>query len=131
MGICGVDQATSLDMLVLQNEVISYVESTLRQIDFGDEALGLDVIEEVGPGGSFIDRMHTARHFRKELWFPQLLDREYYQAWIDQGARSTEERCAVRKDEILKNHAVEPPAPELSRELDRIVASAEKELGRQ
>ena len=46
MGICGVDQATSLDMLVLQNEIIGYVESTMREVSFSDEALGLDVVEE-------------------------------------------------------------------------------------
>lgn len=70
MGICGVDQAASLDMLVLQEEVISYVESTAREIDFSDEAIGLDVIDRAGPGGTFIDTMHTIEHFRKELWTP-------------------------------------------------------------
>ncbi|MFH1070857.1 MAG: trimethylamine methyltransferase family protein, partial [Candidatus Glassbacteria bacterium] len=34
MGICGVDQASSLDMLVLQAEVIGYVESLMRKLDF-------------------------------------------------------------------------------------------------
>lgn len=51
MGISGVDQAASLDILVLQDEIISYVESTMRQIDFSDDALGLTEIEHAGPGG--------------------------------------------------------------------------------
>ena len=55
MGICGVDQATSLDMLTLQNEIIGYVESVMRTLDFSAEALGLDCIEEAGPGGNFIE----------------------------------------------------------------------------
>ncbi len=128
MGICGVDQATSLDMLTLQNEVISYVESTMREIDFSDEAIGLDVIDEAGPGGTFIDTMHTVQHFRKELWTPTLLDRQFYQAWKDAGATSAEERCRHRKQEILATHTVEPVGEELDKAMSEIVAAAKREL---
>jgi len=107
MGICGVDQAASLDMLVLQNEVIHYVESVMRAVEVSADTLGLDVITEVGPGGTFIDQPHTAAHFRHELWFPKLLDRNYYQAWADNGARSTEDRCRLEKG----NHPQKPTRP--------------------
>jgi trimethylamine--corrinoid protein Co-methyltransferase len=127
MGICGVDQATSLDILVLQNEIISYVESTMRNLDISDEALGLDVIDEAGPGGNMIDTMHTAEHFRQELWMPKLLDREYYQAWLDAGAASTEDRCRAETERILKEHKPEPIAEDLDQELTRIVDSARKQ----
>lgn len=128
MGISGVDQASSLDMLVMQNEVISYVESTMREIDLSDDAIGLAEIEAVGPGGNFIDRDHTAEHFRRELYFPKLLDRSYYQQWIDEGAKSMEERCRARKEEILQTHEPEPVSPELEKALGEIVAAARKSL---
>jgi trimethylamine--corrinoid protein Co-methyltransferase len=128
MGISGVDQASSLDMLVFQNEVIGYVESTLRALDFSDGALGLDVIEDRGPSGSFIDTVHTAERFRKELWFPKLLDRQYYQAWLEAGALSIEERCRERKEQILATHAPDPVSPELEHALQEIVARAKREL---
>ena len=128
MGISGVDQASSLDMLVLQDEVIGYVESALRQIDFSDEALGLEEIEAAGPGGTFIDRDHTVAHFRRELWFPRLLDRSFYGAWRDGGATSTEERCRRRKEEILATHEPEPVGDDLARALDEIVGAARRHL---
>lgn len=131
MGISGVDQATSLDMLTLQNEVIAFVESSVRELDISDEALGLDVIDEVGPGGTFIDHGHTARHFRKELWMPRLLDREYYQAWKDAGAQSLEDRCRRRKEEVLATHRPEPVTKELDRALTEIVGAARKEARRE
>jgi len=126
MGICGVDQATSLDILALQNEIIGYVESTMRGLDLSDEALGLDVIDEVGPGGNFIDTVHTAEHFRRELWFPRLLDREYYQAWLDAGATSTEDRCRAETKRILSEHEVEPVPADLDRALTDIVEAAKR-----
>ena len=128
MGISGVDQAASLDMLVFQNEVISYVESAMRSIDFSDEALGLAEIEAVGPGGSFIDREHTAAHFRRELYFPRLLDRSYYQQWLDGGTESMEQRCRARKEEIVHAHRPEPVSDELGRAMVEICEAARREL---
>lgn len=128
MGISGVDQASSLDMLVLQDEVIGYVESLMRRVEISDETLGLDVIEELGPGGSFIDHEHTVRHFRQELWFPKLLDRSYYQAWLDQGAVSMEDRCRCRKEEILASHVPEPLDRDVEKALDEIVTAGKLEL---
>jgi len=128
MGISGVDQATSLDILTLQNEVISYVENMMREIDFSDDALGLEVIESVGPGGSFIDSNHTAAHFRKELWFPRLLDRRYYEAWLQSDSSDLSDRIRARKEEILRTHVPEPIAPDLDRALDDIIISAKRNL---
>jgi trimethylamine--corrinoid protein Co-methyltransferase len=128
MGISGVDQATSLEMLVLQDEIIGYVESTLRNLDFSDEAFGFDVIDQVGPGGSFIDTEHTVRRFRKELWQPRVLDREFYQAWKDAGARSTEHRCVTSVQELLASHTPEPISDELDSALRAICADARRHL---
>jgi len=130
MGISGVDQGSSLDMLVLQNEVIAYVESTLREVDVSDHALGLDVIDQVGPGGIFIDKEHTVERLREELWFPGLLDREYYEAWRSAGATDTEARCRQRKEDILTAHVPEPITPDLDAALSEICAAAGKELNR-
>ncbi len=128
MGISGVDQASSLDILVLQDEIISYVESAMREIDFSDDAIGLAEVEAAGPGGTFIDREHTAEHFRRELWFPRLLDRNYYQQWMDEGASTMEQRCVERKNEILRTHQPEPVSDELDKALGEIVKAAREEL---
>ena len=130
MGICGVDQAASLDIMMMQHEIISYVESMMRQIDLSDDALGIDILSEVGPGGTLIDKMHTAEHFRKELWFPKLLDRNYYQAWFDGGVTNMQQRCKAAKDDILKNHQPEPIDSDVQKALDEVVAAAKKDIGK-
>jgi len=127
MGISGVDQATSLDMLVLQDDIISYVESCLRTFEISDETLGLDVVDETGPGGSFLATEHTVRHFRNELWFPRLCDRQYYQRWLDSGATSMEARCRDRKEEILRTSHPPPLPPDIDRAFDEILSAARRE----
>jgi len=128
MGISGVDQAASLDMLVMQCEIISYLESVMREIDFSDEAIGLDAVEQAGIGGSFLASDHTAAHFRREMWFPRLLDRDFYQPWLEKGASTMHDRCRARKAELLAGHRVEPVGPELAKALDEIIASARRHL---
>jgi trimethylamine--corrinoid protein Co-methyltransferase len=128
MGISGVDQASSLDMLVMQDEVIRFVESVLREVDFSDDALALDEVLSADRDRSFAGREHTVRHFRRELWFPRLLDRSYYDEWLDSGATDMEERCRRRKAHILETHRPEPPPDGMARSLDRIVSAARREL---
>jgi trimethylamine--corrinoid protein Co-methyltransferase len=128
MGIAGVDQASSLDMLVFQDEVIGFVESALREMDFSDEAFALDVVREVGPGGSYIGTDHTALNFRKALWFPKLLDRQFYDAWLAGGAESLEERCRRRTEELLATHQPEPVDEGTEAAIDEVVAAARRDL---
>jgi trimethylamine--corrinoid protein Co-methyltransferase len=128
LGIAGVDQASSLTMLLMQHEIIGYIERILQGIEITDETLGLDVVREVGHDGTFLDTMHTFRHFRRELWFPKLLDRQYWTNWLDEGATSMVERCAELRDRLLREHQPEPLAPELEREMTSILDAARRHL---
>jgi trimethylamine--corrinoid protein Co-methyltransferase len=128
LGICGVDQASSLAMLVMQHELLEYVERIMRGFEVTDETLGLDVIASVGHRGNFLAQMHTAQHFRRELWFPQLLDREFWSQWIEQGATSMHDRCVTMKDRILEEHTPEPLDEDTASELDTRVDAARRHL---
>jgi len=126
LGICGVDQATSLTMLVMQHEVIGYVERLMRGVDVTAETIALDVIEQLGPGGNYLAEDHTAAHFRQEHWFPELLDRQYFDAWAKSGRKDMLARCREKLDHILATHVPEPPSDDLAAELDRIADAALK-----
>ncbi len=128
MGICGVDRASSLDILIMQSEIISFVENVNREIEFEVNDLAIDIIEKTGPKGSFIDKLHTRKHFRKELWFPTILDRDSYNSWLKKGAFDTKKRCRERKNEILANNEPEPLARDITRDLEKIVNSAKQNL---
>jgi len=125
LGICGVDQATSLTMLMMQHELIGYVERLMAGVDVTAETLATDVIERVVGGESeFLGDDHTVRHFREEHWFPELLDRRFFDAWTEDGRKSMADRCRAKLDDILATHEPEPPSEELGEELDRIVEAA-------
>ncbi|MEW6749420.1 MAG: trimethylamine methyltransferase family protein [Candidatus Latescibacterota bacterium] len=130
LGICGVDQGSSLAMLLLQHEIVAYVERLLRGFVVDDEHLGLETLRERAAGGTFLDTEHTVRHFRQEVWFPALLDRRFWAHWVEEGARDMHQRCVEAKDRVLSSHQPEPLAPEVEREVGRIVAAARRHLAK-
>ncbi len=128
LGISGVDQASSLTMLVMQNELIGYIERLMKGIEVSDETLAVDVIASVAPEGAFLSEMHTVEHFRQELWFPELLDREFWQAWRDTGAKNMMSRCIEKRNEILEKHVPVPLSKEVEKDIDKILKSARRNL---
>jgi len=128
LGICGVDQASSLDMLILQNEIIGYLEHVVGGIEVSEDAFAVELIERVGPGGSFLAEDHTAERFRTQLHFPRLLDRHFFDNWRRQGGSSMAERIAEEKTELLRRPCEPVVDAATAAELDRIVLSAQKHL---
>jgi len=129
LGICGVDQATSLDMLVMQHELIGYVERVMQGVRVDEESLAVEVIAEAGPGGSFIAHDHTLAHYREELWFPRLLDRSFYDAWKESGGLTMADRCRREKERLLAEHRPEPLPDDVEKEFRRITEAARRHLG--
>jgi trimethylamine--corrinoid protein Co-methyltransferase len=128
LGICGVDQASSLTMLVMQHEIIGYVENLLREVEVSDEKLGLDAIQHAIDAGSFLAEEHTLRHFRQELWFPQLLDRRFFQSWAEDGKRDMADRCREMKDHLLRRHEPAAMDDDMLKAIDKLLADAKRHL---
>lgn len=128
LGICGVDQAGSLAMLMLQHEIVQYVERFMNGFQIDDEHLAVEVLRQVGHDGTFLDNEHTVHHFRQELWFPGLLDRQYYGPWLEGGGADMHQRCAAAAKRLLSGHETPPLEPEINREVERIVQSARRHL---
>jgi trimethylamine--corrinoid protein Co-methyltransferase len=98
----------SLEMLVMNDEIIAMARRLMRGIEVMDETLMLDLIDRVGPGGQFISRKETAKNFRKEIWLPRLMDRQPWNQWSNNGSLSMLDRIQARIREILETHTPPP-----------------------
>jgi trimethylamine--corrinoid protein Co-methyltransferase len=117
--------STSLDQVVMCDEIIGYARRIARGVEINDETLALDVINEVGPGGEFLTHKHTFTHFKKEFWTPRLLDRSRYQNWI-KNPKDMRQRVHQRTKEILENHKAPALSQEVMAKLDVIWERAQK-----
>ena len=110
------------------DETVSMVKRIMRGINVTPESLAVDVVENVGIGGNFLQEDHTLRHFKNEIWSPMIMDRQTYEGWKASGKKTMMERCTEKVHEILKSHEPEPPIEEkLIQELKQFIKKIEKE----
>jgi trimethylamine--corrinoid protein Co-methyltransferase len=127
VGYTGSGSQGSLYQLVMCDEIISMVKRFMRGITVDDEALALDVIDKVGPGGHYLGEDHTMKHFKSETWFPTLINRMRYDEWKNAaGASSMGDRVAQKMREILKNHEVPALPDDILKQIDDIIQKAEE-----
>jgi trimethylamine--corrinoid protein Co-methyltransferase len=128
LGICGFDQAASLNQLVIDDETIAYIERFLRGFTVDEDTLAAEVIERVGVGGNYLADEHTIRHLRAEIWVPRLLNKDSWERWWSSGHRSLAEVASERKRQLLSTHQQAPLEPGLAKEIDELVERATEEL---
>jgi trimethylamine--corrinoid protein Co-methyltransferase len=114
----------SYEMMVIGDEIISFVRRLLAGIRIEPETLALDVIDRVGPGGSYLGDSHTARHFR-EVWYPRLLDRRAHHAWTEAGEPAAVRTANQVAREILATHRPQPLPVETLAALRAVIARAD------
>ena len=128
-GICGTDHAGSLVWLALDHEIMEYVKRIARGFEVNAEMVAADVVNKVGPGSDFLAEEHTVQHFRKELWLAgPTWTRETWDGWAESGELSMADRLRGQVKQVLGSYQPEPIDEGLSREIDRIVETARKEL---
>ena len=114
----------SFDMLVTSDEVIGMARRLLRGIGVTPETLAVDVIERVGPGGHYLTQEHTRTHFKAEMWFPTLIDRQMRRTWEASGSRTMADRVRAKVKEIIERHEPLPIPGQVESNLREIVAQA-------
>jgi trimethylamine--corrinoid protein Co-methyltransferase len=107
--------------LVIDAEFARVVRRIVQGFEATAESLALDVLAEVGPGGTFIDHPHTASVFRRDFFLSGLLERSNWEGFARQELRGLEERAREKARHILKEHHPDPLSAEQKREIDRIV----------
>ena len=121
----------SLALFVIAHELIGFMRHITRAVEVNDETLALDLIDELGPLGSFLETEHTRRHYR-QYWYPEtpeLLERHKYAGWVAEGSTTLLERATARVDKILATHKPDPLPKEVAQAVHAIVERAEARYG--
>jgi trimethylamine--corrinoid protein Co-methyltransferase len=115
----------SAEVIVFCDEIIDMVKVAMGGIEVNEETLALDLIERVGPRGTYISEKHTLKHFRK-FWVPTLFDRS---ATRVEGAKDCEDLLREKTIRILETHQPKPLPEEVVKELKKMEASWLKQVG--
>ena len=128
LGYMGVGMTSCFEHLLLCNEAVGAVKHLLRGVDVSEEALALDLIEKVGPGGHYLAEEHTMKHFREELYFPQTLNRKNYDAWKLDGSKTFGQAANERVKKILKENNPASLPPEVEKQIKAVSARRDSDV---
>lgn len=110
----------SFQVLAIANDILGFLRAATAGVEVNQETLALDVIEELGPTGSYIGHDHTMRHY-KEPFYGKLLDKAPFSVWESRGGKSMEMRASDLVEKILQTHKPEPLSENIQQALQEIV----------
>jgi len=122
LGMLGSSMILYPEQIILEHEICQYAYEKFEMFELNELGKTLDVIKKVGPGGHYLREKHTREHIRDFRYSP------LYRMKDELGALRQPRDVAL--DEFKKIHANHKPEPlpdSVLKELDRILASADRE----
>jgi trimethylamine--corrinoid protein Co-methyltransferase len=98
---------------VIDDEIALMLKRVKRGIEFDEKELALDVIAQVGPGGSFMVSPHTMKRMKTTGLLTTLADRQARAQWEGKGSLDMHARALQRAREILGRPSAAPFSAEV------------------
>ena len=118
----------SLEMILMNSDIVGYIKRMEKGIDVNEETLCLDLIDQVGPGGQYMTQTHTFQHFREETYYPEFMNRKQYQAWQIAGSEDIRTVLNKKAREIIESDSELFVDEAVIREYDQIIRRREREI---
>ena len=79
----------SYEKLIIDAEMLQLMAEYLVPMEVNDDALALDAIKSVGPGGHFFGAAHTLDRYETAFYAPMLSDWRNFETWEEAGSIDT------------------------------------------
>jgi trimethylamine--corrinoid protein Co-methyltransferase len=120
----------SFAQMVADNEFASSILRARKGFETNDDTLAVDVIANVMNGSrNFLGQKHTMKYLKAgEVALTRLAERGTWENWESESRKGFLERTQAEAEKILREHIVPPLEDTKEKELNQIMAAAEKEL---
>jgi trimethylamine--corrinoid protein Co-methyltransferase len=128
LGTLEAGQAVSFPKMLLDAEIMGYLDRLLEGVVVDDHHLSAEAITDVGPGGHYLSLKDTRVRIRAgEHWLPHLLARVSY-GERQRGAPSEVERATEAVSSLLAEHVPTPLPAGAAEQVAALLAEAERDL---
>lgn len=127
MGILSDVMAISFEKFILDEEIFRRVLRITQGFDVTPETLSTEVIQAVGPAGSYLTHPDTLKKCRT-LWRPSISDWKQYNKWEEAGALEATERAKIKYQKILNDAPESLIDSAVDQELKKYIDKAKAEL---
>ncbi len=121
---------TSFEKIVTDCEMLQHMSRLFCKVTINDSEIGLETMDQVGPGGHFFGCEHTLERYKDAFYDPFLSDWQNSENWQSSGSKDATMRATEIWQQIL--HEFEPPPtdPGVREELEAFVVKRKEQLGR-
>lgn len=110
----------SYEKFILDEEMISRILKFMEGMNQSKENLGVDIIKEIGPKGSFLYHATTMAGCRG-TWRPSISSWDNYDKWVKSGSLNVVQKAGQKVKETLKTSPASTLEPGLEAELKNFI----------
>lgn len=96
----------------IDDEIALMMKRVQRGFDFSDEMMSLDVINEAGPAGMFLDKLQTLELMKDTMLLTDISDRDPRNRWTKLGSHDADWHAMKKVREILTHDHASLLAPD-------------------
>ena len=111
----------SFEKMIIDSEMLQMVSEAMKPLSFQQDSLGLQAIEEVGPGGHFFAASQTLERYKDAFYQPMLSDWSNYEKWVEDGSMDTVQRAHLFWKQLLQDYKQPVLDPSIDEELSSFV----------
>jgi trimethylamine--corrinoid protein Co-methyltransferase len=111
----------SYEKTMLDIDLLQMIAEFLTPLDLSEDALGVDAIRDVGPGGHFFGAPHTQARYKSAFYAPIISDWRNYETWAEAGSPTAIQRANRLWKERLAAYEEPPLDPAIREELNAFV----------
>jgi trimethylamine---corrinoid protein Co-methyltransferase len=119
----------SYEKVILDIDLLQMVAEFLTPLDLSEDALGVDAIRAVGPGGHFFGTPHTQSRYKTAFYSPIISDWRNFETWAEAGSPTAVDRANRVWKERLATYEEPYMDPAVREELDAFVEKRKAEGG--
>jgi len=116
------------EKFILDCELLGMYHKLTKGIDFSEEALAMDSLRDVEPGGHHLGTPHTMRNFTNAFYRSEIFDYKDIDQWVDDGSVTAAESAADQVKNLLAEYKAPALDPELDQELQDFIAQRKEEI---
>lgn len=119
-GMMNYETTISLEKLLIDDEICGLALRLVKGIVQREDPIALHLFEDFDPATSFLTLAHTRKWYRQDHSTVKLADRDNYEAWLQAGGKTIDERAHEEVCTILAKPVV-PVDERLQSELERVM----------
>lgn len=119
----------SYEKFALDIDLLQTLEEFLKPLEMSEDALGIEAMREVGPGGHFFGARQTLERYDHAFYAPLISDWRNFSQWENAGSPHAWQKANLLWKQALAEFEPPPIDPAVAEELDVFVERRIREGG--